>query len=181
MKVEGSILLKARETWRPQQWSGQWQEALDLGKDFRLLGPVDVEGTVARVEEGYRFQGLLKALVQTACHRCLQTVELPMEVPLDGMFISNSLEKTAEEEELKEEPEIPTYPLLNQGELDLTELSQDALLLALPMKVLCQEDCQGLCPQCGTYLNEQSCTCQVEQGDPRLAPLLALLKQKEPS
>ncbi|QGG48108.1 YceD family protein [Heliorestis convoluta] len=181
MKVGRVTLLKARETWQPQQWSGQGLEALDLGKDFRVLGPLEVEGTVQRVEEGYRFQGQLKALIQAACHRCLQKVDLPLEVPLDGIFSSQLLEQRNMEDDVEDESEIPTYLVNSEGELDLHDLVADALLLALPMKVLCQEDCQGLCPLCGSYQNEQSCACQVEQGDPRLAPLLALLKQKEPS
>jgi uncharacterized protein len=49
-------------------------------------------------------------------------------------------------------------------------------LLSLPMKVICQSDCRGLCPSCGANLNHEECRCERHSSDPRLAPL-ARLKQ----
>jgi uncharacterized protein len=50
------------------------------------------------------------------------------------------------------------------------------VLLALPLKVICQSDCRGLCPNCGANLNHEECRCETHATDPRLAPL-ARLKQ----
>jgi uncharacterized protein len=51
---------------------------------------------------------------------------------------------------------------------------REQFYLALPMKPLCAEGCKGLCPHCGTNLNEATCTCTNEWSDPRLEPLRAL-------
>ena len=59
------------------------------------------------------------------------------------------------------------YVVCEEGVLDLTELVRTDFLLELPTKVLCREDCQGLCPQCGKNLNFDSCQCKKQSIDPR--------------
>ena len=51
------------------------------------------------------------------------------------------------------------------------EAAREQLLLALPLKVTCREDCKGLCPQCGKNLNQERCSCSTEVEDPRWAAL----------
>jgi uncharacterized protein len=55
---------------------------------------------------------------------------------------------------------------------------REQFYLALPMKPLCQEGCRGLCPQCGTNLNQSECACISEWKDPRLAPLEAIKRSQ---
>mgnify|MGYP001091754997 FL=1 len=69
-------------------------------------------------------------------------------------------------------------PIL-QSVLDLEELARTDILLELPTKVLCSEDCKGLCSQCGKNLNEGECSCEKKQIDPRLAILSQLLDQDQ--
>jgi uncharacterized protein len=52
--------------------------------------------------------------------------------------------------------------------LDLSDQVWESLLMLLPSKLLCREDCAGLCPHCGTDLNISSCSCAPREGDPRL-------------
>lgn len=66
--------------------------------------------------------------------------------------------------------------LVTEGELDLAELCRTDVLLQIPMKHLCNENCKGLCPQCGANLNEKVCGCNKKTVDPRLAALAELLK-----
>ncbi len=56
-------------------------------------------------------------------------------------------------------------------ELDITEDIRDMVILSLPMKPLCSDTCKGLCPKCGTNLNEEKCNCVLEEIDPRLEKL----------
>lgn len=177
MKVDEGLLLKVRERWQPLPWAAQSQEGPDLGVDFRQVGPIDVEGIVYREEDGYRFEGSISALVQSSCHRCLRPVELPLKVPINAVFSTAHPVDALEETTTGEEPQ--KYCLGNERVLDLSPALQDALMPALPMKVLCQKDCQGLCPKCGAFLEEGPCDCLEDQGDPRLAPLLALLNENE--
>ena len=53
------------------------------------------------------------------------------------------------------------------GEVDLTEPLREAVMIALPQKRVCRDDCHGLCPQCGIDLNQESCRCEDESVDPR--------------
>ena len=63
--------------------------------------------------------------------------------------------------------------------IDLADLLREQFYLALPMKPLCRQDCKGLCPQCGTNLNTDTCQCQVRWEDPRLAGLKALIPDRK--
>ena len=71
------------------------------------------------------------------------------------------------------------YLVCADSVLDLEELARTDILLELPTKVLCSEDCKGLCSQCGKNLNEGECSCEKKQIDPRLAILSQLLDQDQ--
>ena len=60
--------------------------------------------------------------------------------------------------------------------MDLDDLVVSDILLSLPTKIICKEDCEGLCPSCGINRNVDTCECQKKQVDPRLAKLGELLK-----
>lgn len=67
------------------------------------------------------------------------------------------------------------YIVLHDYILDLDELIKSDLLLQLPSKILCCEDCRGLCPKCGKNLNVDTCSCVIHEGDPRLQVLKDLI------
>jgi DUF177 domain-containing protein len=67
-----------------------------------------------------------------------------------------------------------TTPYIADGRLDLSSWARDALVLALPDKILCREDCAGLCPVCGRNLNREPHEHEGEEGDPRWAVLAEL-------
>ena len=100
------------------------------------------------------------------CARCL--------APVDGVF-SYTVEKTVvaegmvSEETLEENEE--EYVVLQDGRLDVDEQLDEYLLLAFPMRLLCEEDCPGLCPKCGRPKREGPCGCPTKEIDPRLAVL----------
>ncbi len=68
------------------------------------------------------------------------------------------------------------YILAADGVLDIAELFAEEVVLSLPSKVVCSEDCLGLCPHCGKDLNSGKCSCTGKELDPRLAILQSLLK-----
>ena len=67
-----------------------------------------------------------------------------------------------------------TYITRDTDKIDITEDVRDYILLAVPMKKLCNEDCKGLCPRCGKNLNDGQCSCSPEEVDNRWKPLLEL-------
>lgn len=124
------------------------------------------------------------------CSRCLTEFSLPMEVSFEEEFVEGAApnesadtdDDEADEDELEESQRTITY--YSGDEIDLSEPLRENVLLELPMKPLCNEDCEGLCPTCGTNLNEGPCTCAAGEKapvnvDPRLAKLQELLRKPD--
>jgi uncharacterized protein len=78
------------------------------------------------------------------------------------------------EEEYLSEAEEGAFTIDENQEIDLSEAVRQYMLLALPMKPLCREECAGLCPSCGHNLNLGPCGCPPSDIDPRFAPLTRL-------
>ena len=139
-------------------WSG-------LGVAFD--GPVAMRLDVQQAGSDVVARGRLSATAVLACRRCLKPVRHELDEELTFFFRSGIAATEAEAEEV--------YPLPAKGqELDLERPVREHVLLAVPQYVICDEACRGLCPRCGTNLNESSCDCTVEEIDPRWAALRRL-------
>ena len=104
------------------------------------------------------------------CDRCLEPVRCSFHLDLERTLDMN---QTAEEriEDLDEQPYLEGY------NLDVDQLVRDELLLNLPMKVLCKEDCKGICNRCGANLNHATCECDRTSLDPRMSVIQDIFKQ----
>lgn len=116
---------------------------------FHLAGLIEVEGH-------------FETVVQVACSRCLES----FKIPLEGRFALTFARELPEVEgEGGEEVELSADDmgliLFEGDELDLREALQEQVVMALPSRPLCSEDCRGLCPQCGIDLNTGSCDCSA--------------------
>jgi uncharacterized protein len=108
------------------------------------------------------------------CARCLS--------PVSGVFRMEYERTVANEGQLSEEQlsdNVDEYVVIVDGKLDLGEELHDALFLSFPMRLLCSEDCRGLCPKCGKPRREGPCGCSDREIDPRLAILATLLDKDE--
>lgn len=121
--------------------------------------PVQVDGTIAKIDDQrYLLTVDQKTTAMFVCSRCLEPFSMPLKTHWEEQF---ALTTSSEQE-----------GLVSMGDhLILDEWVREALLLQVPFAPLCQEDCQGLCPECGVNRNRESCECQVENIDPRLAKL----------
>ena len=108
------------------------------------------------------------------CARCL--------APVDGVF-SLDFERTVTTEGVisKEalDDDVDEYVVINGSELDVDEPLCEELVLAFPKKLLCSEDCLGLCPKCGKPKRDGDCGCPTKEIDPRLAILATLFDKEE--
>ncbi|MBQ2898125.1 MAG: DUF177 domain-containing protein [Oscillospiraceae bacterium] len=77
--------------------------------------------------------------------------------------------------ELESGEDNDDYVLVPTGMMDMDELIMTDVTLEIPFRLLCREDCKGLCPVCGSDLNEKTCNCNQKQIDPRLEKLKMLL------
>lgn len=143
-----------------------------------LTSETIVDGHARRKGDEVRLRGTIKAEVEAACDRCLRHVGMPVEVEFDTAFIpSESVAGAAENIELQEEDLGVSF--FEGDSIDVDELVREQILLALPVRLLCGEECRGLCPHCGSDLNANACRCAEQQTDPRWAALAALKEDKE--
>ena len=133
--------------------------------DFEFPTPAEVRVEYYRAGPELFFNGHIAGSVLGHCARCLEPYAFDLDT--DFFFVLVPRAELADEMELHdEELDLSFY----QGdEVDLTPLVREQIILALPSRPLCREDCRGLCPQCGANRNVQPCTCVEAGGDPRLA------------
>ena len=149
---------------------------------FRITGPVDLVMTVRKDDDLYQLAGHIRAPLELSCSRCLEPFAFPVDTPFDLRYLPQHLNTGAAgagaEDEESEAEEVGgddlTTAFYRDDQIDLAQMIREQLYLALPMKPLHREDCKGLCPNCGTNLNETTCACRTDWEDPRLAPLKAL-------
>ena len=141
---------------------------------FHVVAPVTLDFSVRKDRDRYRLVGKVSTTLELACSRCLEPFELPIDAAFDVRYLPQS-ENTGEEREVEEDDLSDAF--YRDEVIDLGHLMDEQFYLALPMKPLCREACKGLCPNCGTNLNVETCDCQVRWEDPRLAGLKSLINR----
>ena len=130
---------------------------------FTFPEDATVEGSI-RDAGGYMLlEALCSVKYNAHCARCLTPVSGVQELRFRRCVTTK----------LEQEDETDEYLLVSQDCVELDEPIREELLLSLPLRVLCQEDCRGLCPKCGKNLNEGECGCVLKEPDPRWAKLKA--------
>lgn len=146
--------------------------------DVLSVGAVTVALTIQQSGEEYFVQGSLNTVAQIECARCLTPIALAIEGSLEFIVTTPALR----EQQAAEAVDAEEYVFMDGATLtvDVTEPVREAMLLELPMKPLCREECQGLCPRCGVNRNEESCGCITKQTDPRWEGLKKVTEQSGP-
>lgn len=145
-------------------------EEIDLtGEEGGLKSEVSVKGVLTKKIAETSVKGTIAADAEYECTRCLSPVERKTEIPFQAVFISP--EHYSEAKELELGTEDLDVSVIENDEINLTELVREQILLNLPEKILCREDCKGLCPKCGANRNEKDCSCEQAETDPRWAAL----------
>jgi len=160
---------------------------IDFGPDIQQRTPLESHGRAQLVEEHHgkrhsikdiRLQGAFSTSFELSCARCLESV--PYNVARDFDLLYRPRGTDAGKEEISvtgAEAEIGYY----QGAgLLLEDALREQVLLALPLKTICREDCKGLCPLCGRNLNLEQCSCAESVEDPRWSALRQIREKLEP-
>lgn len=131
-----------------------------------VLDPVVLDLHLDAVVEGILVRGTLGFTVELPCARCLEPQRVWREVEVAELFLDPARREDGEEED-------PGYELLDERtSIDLSVMARDALVVDLPLRVLCREDCLGLCPICGADRNAGDCGHRPgQEPDPRWAAL----------
>lgn len=135
--------------------------------DFSFAAPVAFFGSAQKLPQGINIVGQATARILTPCSLCGEMCESAVCVEIDALY-----------SELGEKPDLNGERDIHPFTGDTIDLAPEVLgqiFLQLPMRLLCKEDCRGLCPVCGANLNKQKCSCQEDDIDPRLERLKEFL------
>lgn len=148
-------------------------EGTDNGKEegISFSEPASLSLDVTNTGQLFLVKGNVRAELILTCVRCLEPYTMVVETVLNETYFQK--EKAGELKELDEE-----YISFTGDSIDITPEVLKAIILELPMKMLCNPDCKGLCPGCGRNLNEGNCQCVQDTVDPRLGILKELLEKK---
>lgn len=135
-----------------------------LGK-FKIAEKTPVQLVITNTgEKVLELEGKGSVTVEIPCDRCLERVSVPFEL----MFKRKVDMKQSEEDRIKD---LDESNYITGLDLDVDMLVYDEILINWPLKVLCKEDCKGICSQCGQNLNHGTCDCDQTSLDPRMAAI----------
>jgi uncharacterized protein len=130
--------------------------------DLSFESPIEYEVTVSKIGEDVRVEGPVKCTMRLLCDRCLEAFSLPVNAHLDIELAPKSDQQELPEAELTGE-EMDLY-YFEGDELELEPYLFEEVMLAIPIKALCGEDCKGICPVCGKNQNTETCRCGATKG-----------------
>lgn len=118
---------------------------------------------VNRENKELQITGETDVKIAIPCDRCLETVPTAFHLVFDETVPLEGADETSEEME--------DTDYMEGVQLDVDRLVYHEILVNWPMKVLCREDCRGICKKCGTNLNREDCGCSRTELDPRMAAI----------
>ena len=140
---------------------------LRFGTSYPISEPVEAEGMVRNTAGVLMMSGTIRTTIHGTCDRCANDFDRDMELPIDAVLVTELANEENEDEWV--------FPL--EGDCaDLEDIVRTIFVLNLDSKLLCKDDCAGLCCRCGKNLNDGPCNCQKEI-DPRFAALKQLLEK----
>ena len=145
------------------------EELNPIDERVKLTAPAKVNGKVRLAGNEVFVNGHVDTRAQVECDRCLKPIELPVRTDFELEYITGSEYESSAVAELTEAE--MSVSVFDGKALDIDEIVKEQILLAVPTRMLCREDCKGICSQCGTDKNTGECDCVREDIDPRWAAL----------
>jgi len=161
-------------------------DGLTIVKDFEFspgelveenvvfLAPVHIEAEIRKTGEEIIIKGRMTTRLNFVCCRCLNPFEVPVNSVFNLAFLPEELEIVKEQLETEDMDKI----FYRQGGIDMDSVILEQLNLTFPLRPLCKEDCQGICPVCGKQLKDGACSCTASESDHRLEKLKTFLRDK---
>ncbi len=146
------------EPMEPTEWNGD---------TLRFIGPVEVKGTVAALHDTAWVRAEVTATLSLPCAACLEPARRTQTAKLDACYMRAP------------DPDDPDLFAFEGHTLSLDDAVLGAILLAMPMRILCSDTCRGICPTCGANRNQTQCACQNEGPSKHPFSALASLLTKD--
>lgn len=140
---------------------------LRYGVSYPVSEPVMAQGVVRNTAGVLLMKGSVTTTIHGICDRCAAEFDRDIDFPIDVVLVTELASEENEDEWV--------FPLEGDS-ADLDDIVRTVFVLNLDSKLLCKDDCKGLCPRCGKNLNDAPCLCQKEL-DPRFAALGQLLEK----
>ena len=138
----------------------------------RLAAPVSIEGRIKRSGAEVIVSGHINGELFINCDRCLKPLEMPLNNDFELDYVTGSDYEALHDVELTEEQ--MAISVFDGVGIDIDEIVKEQVLLAVPARLLCREDCKGICPVCGSDRNTTDCNCETSSSDPRWDALRSL-------
>ncbi|MBA2501829.1 MAG: DUF177 domain-containing protein [Pyrinomonadaceae bacterium] len=169
MRIEVENLDRAGKEFSHRYASGE----LTLEDErIRFAEQVSLSGRATRKGVEVQLRGKINTRVEVACDRCHRDVSFSISTDFDVKYVPAQNDDVSETAELgADDLDASVY---EDGWVDADELVREQVLLSVPMRLLCQDECKGLCAGCGADLNSETCSCRQDEIDPRWAALAAL-------
>ncbi len=136
---------------------------------FHQMGPLTVNGVAELAGQEIRIHGHISGCLEAACDRCLEQVQIPVELDFDLPY--RKTEEIGREEEIEVSEDDLQVGFFSGEGVNLSDVVREQVILSVPMKVICRPECLGLCPVCGANRNIEHCSCSLEHEDSPFAIL----------
>lgn len=149
--------------------------------ESQFLIPLNIRLKAFRLRELYEVQGTFSTHVRLACSRCLKEFEMRLAGDFELTYTKEmpGFMDALDEQEIELRVEEIGLMYFKGEEINLQQGIQEQVLMAFPLQPLCDENCRGLCPQCGTDLNQGDCGCASGPGSSPFAALKNLKLNKK--
>jgi uncharacterized protein len=163
------------------------KEGLVVSKEYEFFGedlveentvflePVRAELSIKRIGEEVFIKGEMRVRLSFVCSRCLVPFEFPIQSKFDLVYLPEELDVMKDQLESDDMSKLFYY----SRKIDIKDVVLEQLNLAIPVKPLCSEDCQGICAVCGKIIRNNKCSCSRKNSDPRLEKLRIFIRDKK--
>ncbi|WP_446899480.1 YceD family protein [Clostridium sp. LBM24168] len=129
----------------------------DGNEYINILEPIRFSGTLKKVGDIFILDGKVNTVLELICSRCLSKFAYTVNINIKDQFTDRRIINEGDED----------ITFIDNNCIDITEVLENDIILILPIKRLCREDCKGLCHKCGANLNIAACNCHKDEIDPR--------------
>ena len=142
-------------------------------RECAFLEPLKIRVKAFRIRALYEVEGTFETRIRISCSRCLKEFDQPLTSDFALTYTSElpDMAEASDEEDVELRVEEIGLIYFKGEEIDLRDGIQEQVVIALPLQPLCAETCKGLCPKCGTDLNQGNCGCESEPASNKFAVL----------
>jgi len=160
MKLDVSELLKRETAVKELHIQVSEDHIYDGNETVKLVEPINLDGNLDKVGDILTLNSNIKTVLELTCSRCIEKFNYSVDMTVEEKFTNN--DKANKDDDVI---------FIDSDTIDITQIIENNIIVTLPIKRLCKEDCKGLCQKCGTDLNLSNCQCENDDIDPRLAKL----------